>query len=237
MKVKRRETKIQLHEAPFFLLVIDDVQRVDDRLHSGVGAPERDHKSGYESEAELCVAFCRKARDLLVKELDRARGKNARGQRQVRVDRRGVGDQAVERDEGRNGGKNRQQRIEDDASRDSEQSIVIDAGVDAPKYVLPSSPGNMPRRHRVSSPSRLLRSTHLRGNRLIVLELLLGPPFGIDLRRGRVAGDFARLARQGIGCSARVLDRPLVLRNARSLVLFAKRRSNHDHGPISQKRP
>ena len=58
-KGKQKGKKVQLHEASFFLLVIDDVERVDDRLHSGVGAPEGDNKSGHESEAEFCITFCR----------------------------------------------------------------------------------------------------------------------------------------------------------------------------------
>ena len=70
-------------EAPFFLLVIDDIERVDDRLHSGVGAPKGDNEAGYETEAELCIAFCREPRDLLMENVDCASGKNARGQRQM----------------------------------------------------------------------------------------------------------------------------------------------------------
>lgn len=54
---------------------------VDDRLHSGSRGPG---ESGYESEAELCIAFCRDLRDLLVKNIDRASGKNARGELKVR---------------------------------------------------------------------------------------------------------------------------------------------------------
>ena len=76
--------KVKLHEAAFFLLVIDDVERVDDRLHAGVGAPERDGESGYKSKTELGIAFCRQPRDLFVKDVDRAGGKNACGQRKMR---------------------------------------------------------------------------------------------------------------------------------------------------------
>ena len=50
-KSKKQGDEIQPHEASFFLLVVDDVERVDDRLHSGVGAPEGDGESGYESES------------------------------------------------------------------------------------------------------------------------------------------------------------------------------------------
>ena len=185
---KQEGEKVKLHEASFFLLVIDDVERVDDRLHSGVGAPERDGKSGYESEAELCIAFCREPRDLFVKNVDRAGGKNACGQRKMGINRRGVGDQSVERDERRNRGKDRQQRKEDDPSRDSKQPIVIHARIDAPEDILPPCPGNLPRSHGVPSPARLLRSAQLRGNRLVVLELLSWPLVGIDLcRRTRFA--------------------------------------------------
>ena len=115
------------------------------------------------------------------------------------VNRRGVRDQSVERDERRNCGKDRQQRIEDDPSRDSEQPVVIDARINAPEDILPSCPGNVPRSRRAPSPPRLLRSAQLRGNRLIVLELLPWPLVGIDLcRRTRFARDLATLVRRRV---------------------------------------
>ena len=58
---KQKRDKVQLHEASLFLLVIDDVERVDDRLHSGVGAPERQGEPGDESEAELVHCFLPRA--------------------------------------------------------------------------------------------------------------------------------------------------------------------------------
>src|SRR6202044_2672680 len=63
---KQKRDQVQLHEALLLLLVIDDVERVDDRLHSRIGAPERQGEPGDESEAELVIAFCRELRDLLV---------------------------------------------------------------------------------------------------------------------------------------------------------------------------
>ena len=151
--VKRQGDEIELHEASLFLLVEDDVERVDDRLHSGVGAPQGDGKPGYEAEAELGVAFRREPGDLFVEKLDRAGGENARSQRKMRVDRRCVGDQSVERDERRDGGEDRQQRKEDDAARDSEQPVVVEARIDPPENVLPAPPGDLPRRGRAPSPA------------------------------------------------------------------------------------
>ena len=114
------------------------------------------------------------------------------------VYRRGVGDQSIERDERRNCRKDRQQRIEDDASRDGEQPVVDHARVDAPKDVFPPCPGNFPRRQSVSSPALLFRSAYLRRNRLIVLQLLPWPLVGIGRQhRGCIGGDFASLVIAG----------------------------------------
>ena len=222
---KKQGEKVQLHEAAFFLLVIDDVERVDDRLHSGVGAPKGDRESGYEAEAELCIALCGKPRDLLVKNVDCAGGKNARRQRKMRVNGRSVGDQSVERDERSDGREDRQQRIEDDASRDSEQPVVIHARIDAPEDILPTCPGNLPRSQGVASPALLLCSAQLGGNRLIVLDLLLRPFVGIDLgRRTSFVGSLAVLIRRGINRPVRFADR-LVAFDYRAFVSVCLRRA------------
>src|SRR4029077_13677356 len=198
----------------------------DDRLHAGVGAPERDGKSGYKSKTELCFAFCRKSCDLFVKNVDRAGGKNACGQRKMGSNRRGVRDQSVERDERRNRGKDRQQRKEDDSSRNSKQPVVIHARIDAPEDIGPPRPGNLPRSQGVSSPARLLRSAQLSRNRLVVLELLSWPLDGIDPCRRMRVSDLARLIGRRIGGTVRLAD-PLVAPGLEcSLGVFAAHSGN-----------
>jgi hypothetical protein len=208
MSVKKRVRR-KLHEAALFLLVVDDVERVDDRLHAGVGAPQRDREPCNESKSEFGVAFSRQPRDLFMKDVDRAGGKNARSQRKMGVDRRSVGDQSIKRDERRNGGKDRQQGEKDNAARDGEQPIVIQARIDAPENILPPGPGDLPRNHGMSSPARLLRAAHLGGNRLVVLDLLLRPLVGIHVRRRTgFVQSLAGAIGSGIDCPVRLAKRP-----------------------------
>ena len=101
----------------------------------------------------------------------------------MRINCRGVGDQSVERDERRNCGKDRQQRIEDDAGGDGKQSVIVDARIDAPKNILPTCPRDFPRSRRAPPAPTLLRPVQLRGDRLIVLNLLERPFVGFR-RRG-----------------------------------------------------
>ena len=54
---KKQGDKVQFNEASFLLLFVDDVERVNDRLHPGVNAPEGHCEPGYESEAELGIAL------------------------------------------------------------------------------------------------------------------------------------------------------------------------------------
>ena len=199
-------------------------------LHSAMASPVMKPKT------ELCVAFCRQPRDLFVKDVDRAGGKHACGQRKMRVNRRGVGDQSVERDERRNGGKDRQQRKEDDATRDSEQPVVVETRIDAPEDVLPSGPGDLPRNHGMSSPARLLGAANLGRNRLVVLDLLLRPLVGDQVRRRRgFARSLATLVRRGIDRPVR-LTRPVVaLVLVYSVRVFAKNRGNRGSAPIEPK--
>ena len=59
----------QLYKAPLFLFLINDIERVYDCLHAGVGAPQRDRKPENESEAEFST-ISRKAANLLAQEID-----------------------------------------------------------------------------------------------------------------------------------------------------------------------
>jgi hypothetical protein len=178
-----------------------------------------------------------------VKDVDSARGKDARGQRKMGVNRRSVRYQSVERDERRNCGKDRQQRIEDDPRRDSKQSIVVDAGIDAPEDILPARPGNLPRSGCAPAPALLLGPMNLRGDRLVVFDLLPRPLVGIDLRR-RGVGVSPLSSGGGIWCPVRRAD-PLVqsadpfgtLDTARSLIQYAARRGDGGQTPVDQKRP
>src|SRR3984957_16732082 len=140
----------------------------------------------------------------------------------MRVNRRGVRDQSVKRDERRKGGKDRQQREEDDATSDSEQPIIIHARIEAPENILPPGPGVLPRNPGMSAPARLPRPPHLGANRLVVLDLLLRPLAGIHVRRR--AGFFrspAGVMWSGIDFPVRLWGPPIALFRGYSGRLFA----------------
>ena len=160
----------------------------------------------------------------------------------MRVNCRGVGDQSVERDERRNGGKDGQQRIEHDPGRDREQAIIIHARINAREDILPTCPGNAPRSRRPPPPSLLLRSAQLRENRLIVLELLPWPLVGIEVcRQTRVARDFGTLIRRGAEYPAWFGNRLVAAARAGSLGrspgLLKAHGGDCDESTIDQKRP
>jgi hypothetical protein len=69
---ERQRNQVELDEAALFLFVIDDVERVEDRLHPRVGAPQRQTKSEHESKAELGAAVLDDAIDLLLKDVEGA---------------------------------------------------------------------------------------------------------------------------------------------------------------------
>ena len=80
------------------------------------------------------------------------------------------------------------------------------------------------------TPPLLLRSAQLRGNRLVVFDLLPWPLVSIDLcRRTRFAKDLATLIRRRVNLA--------VPASARSLGLCLARRGGCDKNPIDQKRP
>ncbi len=116
-------------------------------------------------------------------------GEIPEGEGKMRVDRRGVGDQSVERYKRGKCGKDRQQRIEDDAGGDGKQSVIVDARIYAPKDILPACPRDFPRSCRAPSAPRLLRPVELGLDRLIVLELLARPFVGFRWRWRRIEMD------------------------------------------------
>ena len=69
--VKASEIGVELDEAALLVLVVDDVERVEDRLHAGIRAPQREAEAHDERERQLAVIVARDAHDLIADELDR----------------------------------------------------------------------------------------------------------------------------------------------------------------------
>jgi hypothetical protein len=56
---------VEPDDAALFPFAIDDVERIEDRLHPGIGAPQRHQKSEYKGQCQLAVAILNNARDLV----------------------------------------------------------------------------------------------------------------------------------------------------------------------------
>ena len=160
---KGQRDEIELEEAAFFLFLVDDVERVHDGLHTGIGAPQRDHKSEEESKSELGAAPRREAAYLLAQDVDRALRQNTRGERKLITDNGGTGEQAIERDERRDRREDREQTVEYDARSHRQQPVLADLLIGPPKNIFPTPPGYLPGRLGMATTARLMRPFVLHG--------------------------------------------------------------------------
>jgi hypothetical protein len=95
--VKISDHYIEPHEAALFFLAVDNIERVEDRLHSGIGTPERDAKSQQKAEGQIAVALCGNARDLVAHEIERAGWNDVGQDRKMLADRSGIRKQRIRR--------------------------------------------------------------------------------------------------------------------------------------------
>jgi hypothetical protein len=70
---------IEPDQAPFFLFVIDDVERIEDGLHASIGAPQRNGETQQKAERELSIALCGYPGDLGSQQVERLGGNNRCG--------------------------------------------------------------------------------------------------------------------------------------------------------------
>src|ERR1700733_9323798 len=119
-----------------------------------------------EAEAKLRVSFRSQSIDLILDDAHSAFWENAGRGRQMLVDGRGFGKQAIERDHGRDSRKESEKAIKNKAGRDGEKAIFADALVGPPQDVFPSSRRYLPRRGGVAATGPFKRPLLLRGARL-----------------------------------------------------------------------
>jgi hypothetical protein len=85
------------------------------------------------------------------------------GRRQMFADCRGFSEQTIERDQGRDCGKQGEQPVKDHAGCYRQEAVFSDALVGPPQDVFPAPPRNLPRRGGMPAPARLERAPMLRG--------------------------------------------------------------------------
>ena len=165
--VRTREKQIELDEAALLLLVVDHIERVDERLHSGIGAPERQCQTERECKTKLGFALCCDTVHLLLDDLDATSRHQAADKREVFIDGRRFREQTIEGHESGDRRKQREQSVEHHARRDRKETILTDLAIRPPEDVLPSRPGDLPRRARPSTAIILTGALVLDAPRLV----------------------------------------------------------------------
>ena len=148
---EKQRDQVEPDEAALLLFIVDDVERVEDRLHAGIGAPQRDAEPQEKAEGEPAVAFGRDAGDFVAQHVESTGGHDIGGNREMLADGGDIGKQRVGRDPGGNGRKQGDQRIERHAGRERQQAVVEDFAIGANEDVLPAAPGDLLRHVRLTS--------------------------------------------------------------------------------------
>ncbi len=157
---------VEPDDAALLLLVVNDVQRIEDRLHAGIGAPERDTEAERKAEAQPAVAASGDPRDFLAQEVERSARNDIGGERDMVGDRGRVGKERIDRHARGDGREQRNQRIEHHPGREREQPVVLHLMVGADEDVLPAAPGDMHGGRRLAAPALLTGARFLQRQRL-----------------------------------------------------------------------
>jgi len=134
-----KESETAGEESSLLPLAVDDVEGIEQRLHRGVGAPKGNPKSDDEGRAESPASFRRNPRELVPDDVDGATWKNSRELIEMPGDGGRIGEQAVDRDQGRERGKDRQQAVVGHSCREGQYAVLGNVRIDAQQNVLPSA--------------------------------------------------------------------------------------------------
>ena len=124
--------EIEFDEAALFLLIVDDIERVDERLHSGIGAPQRQRQPERERKAELGFPLGGDAVHLLLDDVHPACGQETADESQVVVDGRCFREQPVERHERGDSGKQCEQTVKHHPGGHRQETVLADLRICAP---------------------------------------------------------------------------------------------------------
>ena len=149
--------EVELDEAALLGLVIGDVHGLEERLHAGIGTPQRDRQRDDEGEAQRPALLRRQPVQLLPQDVQAAAGDDALERGEVLFHRRRVGEEAVDRHQSREGGDEGEQQVEGGAGRDQQHAVLADLVLHAGEDVLPARPGDLGRLLGLAPAPRLSR--------------------------------------------------------------------------------
>ena len=131
--------EVELDEAALFRFVVDQIERIEERFDSSIGAPQGHQQTDNESDAERRSSLRGDTRDLIAHHLDSPARNDAGDAVEVRRDGRGIGEQAIERNERGDCGKQRQYRIERHSGGDDDNAVLADVLPYAEQDIFPSA--------------------------------------------------------------------------------------------------
>src|SRR5262245_13723735 len=74
---EEERNEIEPDDAALLLLIVDDIECIKNRLHAGIGAPQRDAETQEKAEGESAVALGCDARNLVAQDVEYTRGNDA----------------------------------------------------------------------------------------------------------------------------------------------------------------
>ena len=134
--------RVQLDEGTLFVFAVDDIQRIEERVNAGIGAPERDCQADNKAYTKDGFSLCRQVRQLLAHDIDRAARHKARDDIELAADSGRIREQAIDGNKSRNGGKNCEQGIKGDACCNGHYAMLRNIFIDPEQNILPSPGGN-----------------------------------------------------------------------------------------------
>jgi hypothetical protein len=158
---------VEPDEAALFVFVVNDIQRIEDRLHAGVRAPERETEADYEGEGQFSIAVRGDTNDLLTDQVVGAGRQQAGDKAEMRADRACLREQPVERHQRGDRRHDGEHGVKRHAGSNQQQPIRGNLLVRAPQDVLPSAPRDAQRRRGLPAAARLHRALCLQGARLV----------------------------------------------------------------------
>jgi hypothetical protein len=128
-----------LKKATLFRLVVDQIQRIEERFHSGIGAPQGHQQTDDESDTKRRLSLRCHAGDLVPYHLDGSAGHHSGDAVEMRRNGGGIGEQSVERNQRGDCRKYGQDRVKGHPGGDDDDAILTDVLPDAEEDILPAA--------------------------------------------------------------------------------------------------
>ena len=128
--VKAMLSALEPNEAPLFFFFVDGIESIEQRFDATIGAPQGDDEPNNETDAECPAPLRGEQGQLIADHFDRSARQDARGGVELIGHAARIGEQAVDRHQCGDTGKQSQESVECDRRRIRQDAILGDPLVD-----------------------------------------------------------------------------------------------------------